>query len=298
MAVTEALSPSENVLRAIEEGRPVVALETSVISHGLPGPWDARAAEAIDRGVREEGAEPAWVWTEGGRLRLGATEEDLARLTADAAKVARRDLPAALASGSLGGTTVSATIWAAHRAGIEVAATGGIGGVHPGSGDVSADLAEMARTPVTLVASGPKSILDPAATLERLEELGVAVLGYRSDRLPFFFVRDSGLPLEHRAERPEDVAEVVRARRALEMDGALLVCNPIAEEAALDPFTVSEAAERCRARANAEGVGGKALTPFLLNCMADVTDGATLEANLSLLEANARLAATIAGLVG
>ncbi len=292
--MTESLVPSEEVRGALEENRPVVALETSVISHGLPDPWDGRAAEAMDRAIREEGAVPAWVWTEGGRLRVGASADDLARLTPDAAKVARRDLPSALASGALGGTTVSATIWTARRAGIEVAATGGIGGVHPGSGDVSADLAELARTPVTLVASGPKSILDPVATLERLEELGVALLGYQTDRLPFFFVRDSGLALEHRAERPEDVAEVVRSRRALEMDGALLVCNPIPENAALDQATVSEAATRCRARAEAEIVGGKELTPFLLGCLADITDGATLEANLSLLESNAGLAAKIA----
>jgi pseudouridylate synthase len=292
--MTEVLAPSEEVRRALEEGRPVVALETSVISHGLPAPWDARAAEAMDRAIRDQDAAPAWVWTDGGRLHVGASAEDLARLTPDAAKVARRDLPSALAFGALGGTTVSATIWAARRVGIEVAATGGIGGVHPGSGDVSADLAELSRTPVTLVSAGPKSILDPAATLERLEELGVALLGYQTDRLPFFFVRDSGLPLEHRADRPEDVAAVVRSRRALEMDGALLVCNPIPEQAALDPATVNEAAIRCRARAEAEGMGGKALTPFLLGCLADVTDGATLEANLALLESNARLAAGIA----
>jgi pseudouridine-5'-phosphate glycosidase len=194
----------------------------------------------------------------------------------------------------MGGTTVSATLWAANRAGIEVMATGGIGGVHPGSGDVSADLLELARTAGTVVCSGPKSILDPAATLERLEELGVAVIGHRTDRLPFFVVRDSGLPLEHRADDAAGIAAAARARRDLGVRSALLVCNPCPEGAALPHEEVAAAVDRCADLARTEGVGGKALTPALLACLAEETGGRTLEANLSLLEDNAALAARVA----
>ena len=273
----------------------MVALETSVLTHGLPEPANRRAAESMTRAIRGGGAEPAWVWTDGGSLRVGATDRDLDRLlNGDAAKVARRDLPMALATGGMGGTTVSATLWAANRAGIEVMATGGIGGVHPGSGDVSADLLELARTAGTVVCSGPKSILDPAATLERLEELGVAVIGHRTDRLPFFVVRDSGLPLEHRVDDAAGIAAAARARRDLGVRSALLVCNPCPEEAALPLDEVASAVERCSDLARAEGVGGKALTPALLACLSEETGGRTLEANLALLEDNAALAARVA----
>lgn len=283
------------VRTAIGGGRPVVALETSVLTHGLPEPANRRAAESMIRAIRGGGAEPAWVWTDGGSLRVGATDRDLDRLlNGDAAKVARRDLPMALATGGMGGTTISATLWAANRAGIEVMATGGIGGVHPGSGDVSADLLELARTAGTVVCSGPKSILDPAATLERLEELGVAVIGHRTDRLPFFVVRDSGLPLEHRVDDAAGIAAAARARRDLGVRSALLVCNPCPEEAALPLDEVASAVERCSDLARAEGVGGKSLTPALLACLSEETGGRTLEANLALLEDNAALAARVA----
>ncbi|MGH2676212.1 MAG: pseudouridine-5'-phosphate glycosidase, partial [Actinomycetota bacterium] len=190
--------------------------------------------------------------------------------------------------------TVSATLWAANSAGIEVLATGGIGGVHPGTGDVSADLLELARTPGTVVCSGPKSILDPEATLERLEELGVAVLGHRTDRLPFFVVRDAGLPLEHRADDPGQIAAAARARRELGVGSALVVCNPCPEAAALPWDEVAAAVERCTALARGAGVAGKALTPALLACLAEETGGRTLQANLALLEDNASLAARVA----
>jgi pseudouridine-5'-phosphate glycosidase len=291
--VTVEVAP--RVRAALDGGRPVVALETSVLTHGLPEPANRRAAESMIRAIREGGAEPAWVWTDGGRLLVGATDRDLDRLlNGSAAKVARRDLPLALAGGGMGGTTVSATLWAANRAGIEVMATGGIGGVNPGSGDVSADLLELARTAGTVVCSGPKSILDPAATLERLEELGVAVIGHRTDRLPFFVVRDSGLPLEHRADDAAGIAAAARARRDLRVRSALLVCNPCPEDAALPDEEVAAAVERCADLARTEGVGGKALTPALLACLAEETGGRTLEANLALLEDNAALAARVA----
>jgi pseudouridylate synthase len=280
---------------ALDAGRPVVALETSVLTHGLPTPANRDAAGSMTKAIRAAGAVPAWVWTDGGRLRVGASDRELDRLVeGEPAKVARRDLPMAVATGRLGGTTVSASLWAASRAGIEVTATGGIGGVHPGTGDVSADLLELARTPGTVVCSGPKSILDPAATLERLEELGVGVIGHGTDRLPFFVVRDSGLPLEHRADDAAGIAAAAVARRDLGIRSALVACNPCPEDAALPGDEVAGAVAGCADRARAEGISGKALTPFLLACLAEETGGRSLEANLALLEDNAALAARVA----
>jgi pseudouridine-5'-phosphate glycosidase len=291
--VTGRFDPSPEVRDARAAGRPVVALETSVLGHGLPEPWNRRAAVAMDCAVRDAGAIPGWTWVADGRIRLGAGPEDLERVMAGGAvKVARRDLPMAAASGALGATTVSATLWAARRAGVEVTATGGIGGVHPGSGDVSADLVELSRTPATLVCSGPKSILDPAATLERLEELGVGVLGYRCDRLPFFLVRETSLPLEHRAADPAEVAAAAQARRDLGIESTLLVCNPCPEDAALPLARVADAVARCVARS--ADVTGKDVTPHLLACLAEETGGDSLRANLALLESNAALAGRIA----
>jgi pseudouridylate synthase len=294
--MSEALSPSEDVRAAAAEGRPLVALETSVLAQGLPPPRNLEAAERMGAAIRDAGAEPAWIWVDRGAVRIGAGFEELRRLAdpGRALKVARRDLPMAVGMGRLGATTVSATLWAAHAAGIEVMATGGIGGVHPGSGDVSADLFELAGTPGTVVCSGPKSIVDPVATVERLEELGVGVLGYRCDRLPFFLVRESDLPLEHRVDKPAEVAAAARARRALGMGSALLVCNPIPEAHAMDEAEVVKQVDYCARRAAAESVIGKALTPFLLACLGEATGGRSLEANLALLESNARLAGEIA----
>jgi pseudouridine-5'-phosphate glycosidase len=287
---------SDAVRRALREGRPVVALETSVLAQGLPVPRNREAAHAMSTAIRERGGEPAWTWTGDGVLHVGAAESDLDRLATGGgvAKVARRDLPQAVGRGLLGATTVSATLWAAHAAGIEVMATGGIGGVHPGSSDVSADLLELARTPGTVVCSGPKSIVDPAATLERLEELGVGVIGYRCDRLPFFLARQADLLLEHRADTPSEAASASMARRRLGIASALLVCNPIPEHAAMPASEVAAAVAACEERRAREGVGGKDVTPFLLSCLSDATGGRSLEANLVLLEANAALAADVA----
>ena len=288
---------SPGVRSALGSGRPVVALETSVLAQGLPRPRNTECAETMSAAVLEAGAEPAWVWIDAGAVRVGAHAGDLARLCGsdDVAKVARRDLPIAVASGGLGATTVSATLWAAAQAGIGVMATGGVGGVHQRSGDVSADLLELARTPGTVVCSGPKSIVDPVATLERLEELGVAVVGYRCDRLPFFLVRETDLSLEHRADEPGEVGRMAVARSSLRINSAILVCNPIGPEAGLDGTRVAAAVEACVERAKVEGIVGKAVTPFLLSCLAEETEGASLEANLSLLRSNAALAARIAG---
>jgi pseudouridylate synthase len=289
------LEVASDVRATLDRGRPAVALETSVLTHGLPNTVNRSAADSMAGAIRAAGAVPAWVWTDGGRLRVGASDGDLDRLLdGDAIKVARRDLPIVLAAGRLGGTTVSATLWAASRVGIELTATGGIGGVHPGTGDVSADLLELARTPGTVVCSGPKSILDPAATMERLEELGVALIGYRTDRLPFFLVRDSGLSLEHHADDDAGIAAAAMARRDLGVRSALVACNPCPEDAALPQDEVANAVARCTDRARADGVAGKALTPFLLACLAEETGGRSLEANLALLEDNAALAARVA----
>lgn len=291
-----SLALSTEVAGALGEGRAIVALETSVLAQGLPVPRNLEAAERMSRAVREGGAVPAWIGLVGGELRVGLSEDELERFCEPAgiAKVARRDLPIALARGGLGATTVSATVFAAHAAGIATCATGGIGGVHPGSGDVSADLLELARTPVLLVCSGPKSIVDPAATAERLEELGVALVGYRVDRMPFFLVREAPVGIEDRVETPADAAAIARVQRALGVPSAVLLCNPVPVSHAMDPDQVERAVRRAEERAVREGVRGTALTPFLLSALAEETGGASLEANLALLESNARLAAEVA----
>lgn len=281
---------------ALDRGRPVVAMETSVLAQGLPSPQGAEVASAMSEAVREAGAEPAWTFVDAGTVHVGATPEDLARLLTPglAVKAARRDLVPLVAQGGLGATTVSATLWIAERAGIEVAVTGGIGGVHRGSLDVSADLVELSRSSGLLVCSGPKTILDPGATLERLDELGVAVFGYGTDRLPFFVVREAEAHLDHVASTVEEVAAAARARRSLEMRSALLVCNPVPAEHALDPAVAEAAVAACAERARAEGIRGRALTPYLLSCLAERTAGASLAANVALLRSNAALAGQVA----
>lgn len=287
---------SDEVALAIAAGRPVVALETSVIGQGLPHPRNIECVERMEDAIRDPGALPAWTGVVDGIVRVGLDSGVMARFAQGkgVTKVARRDLPIAVATGALGATTVSATIWCAHRAGIAVAATGGIGGVHPGDGDVSADLLELARTPTLLVCSGPKSIVDPVATAEKLEELSVTVVGYGVDRLPFFIAREAPVDLEHRVDTPAEVAALVRAQRALDTHGAILLCNPVPEGFGMDPGDLMAATGRAQARMVAEGVRGKAVTPFLLAALAEETDGRSLEANLALLEANARLAAQVA----
>lgn len=297
--MSERLRLSGRVEAALRDGRPVVALETSVLAQGLRSPHNLEAASAMEQEIRAAGAEPAWIWVDGGAVRIGLERADLHRLTGGSrvVKVARRDLPVIVASGGAGATTVSAALWAASAAGIEVTATGGIGGVHRGTGDVSADLFELSQVRGTLVCSGPKSILDPGATLERLEELGVLVMGYRCSFLPFFLSASAGLPLEHRAETPAEVAATARARQALAIGTALVVCNPVPEGAGLPLEDVERAVSGCLDLARRRGVSGKALTPFLLGCIADATNGASVEANIALLRANAGLAAEVSAAV-
>ena len=274
-----------------------VALETSVIGQGLPHPRNLECIERMNGAIRAAGAVPAWIGAVGGSLKVGLSAEELERFatSGDAVKVSRRDLPMAVATGALGATTVSATIWAAHLAELVVSATGGIGGVHPGEGDVSADLLELARTPMFLVCSGPKSIIDAAATVERLEELGVALVGYGVDRLPWFLAREApGVELEHRVNSPGDAARLARTLTDLRADSAILLCNPIPATAAMDGKEVATASREAETRAERDGVHGKARTPYLLAALAEITDGRSLDANLALLEDNARLAGEIA----
>ena len=297
-AALSVVRPSSEVAAALAAGDGVVALETSVVSQGLPPPRNLECVERMSAAIRSAGAVPAWIGVIEGDVVVGLSADEL-RVFAEpggATKVARRDLPVAIASGGLGATTVSSTIWAAHRAGIVVGATGGIGGVHPGraGGDVSADLIELARTPVLLVCSGPKSIVDPVATAERLEELGVGVVGYACWRLPFFLAREAPVDLDDRVDEPAEAARIARALGELDAAAAVLLCNPVPERFAMDAGVVEDAVRACERIAEREGVRGKAVTPFLLSCLSERTDGESLEANLALLESNARLAGEVA----
>jgi len=295
MATAFVVAPE--IHAAQREGRGVVALETSVIGQGLPVPRNRECIERMSEAVRSAGAEPAWIGVVDGAVVVGLGAEDLRRFAepGTATKVARRDIPVAVARGVAGATTVSATIWAAAKAGITVGATGGIGGVHPGSDpDVSADLLELARTPGMLVCSGPKSIIDPVATAERLEELGVALVGFGVDRLPFFLAREAPVTLEHRVDSAADGAAILRSSIALETASTVLLCNPVPVSMAMDAAEVADAAREAETQADAAGIDGKARTPFLLATLAELTGGRSLESNLALLEANARLAGEVA----
>ena len=288
---------SDEVAMAVAAGGAVVGLETSVIGQGLPYPRNLECVERMETAIRHAGAIPGWTGVVDGAVRVGLDRSEVERFAEPGAavKVARRDVPVAVASGSLGATTVSATIWAARRAGIGMAATGGIGGVHPGPRpDISADLLELGRTPIVLIASGPKSIVDPAATAEKLEELGVALVGYGVDRLPFFLAREASVELEHRVDTPDAAAAIVRAHRSLGAETAIVLCNPISAEHALERDELMAATARAEGRMDAAGVVGKAVTPFLLQALAEETGGRSLDANLVLLEDNARLAAEVA----
>jgi pseudouridine-5'-phosphate glycosidase len=299
--MTPTLRIGEEVADALARARPVVGLETSVIGQGLPYPHNVGCTERMSGAIRSAAAIPAWVGVDAGDVVVGLSDDELAAFSEPgrAEKVARRDLPAACARGGLGATTVSATIWAAARAGIVVSATGGIGGVHRGArADVSADLLELSRTPGALVCSGPKSIVDPEATAERLEELGVGLVGYGVDRLPFFLASEAPIELGHRVDSPEAAAAVVEAAITLATGSTVLLCNPIPPEHAMAPDEVASATSACVQRADRDGVRGRDLTPFLLNCLAQTTGGRSLDANLVLLEANAALAGKVAQALG
>ena len=288
-----------SVAAALAAGAPVVALESTIISHGMPWPQNAETALAVQAEVRAHGAVPATTAVIDGRLVAGLDEDQIARLARAGTatpKASRRDLPVLLAQGLSGTTTVAATMVIAAAAGIRVFATGGIGGVHRGAAttmDISADLQELARTPVAVVCAGAKSILDLGLTLEYLETHGVPVLGYQTDALPAFFCRDSGHQVDARLDDPAAIARVMQAQWAIGR-GGLLVTNPIPEAHALPRQAMDAAIAQALADCAAQGITGKATTPFLLQRVNALTGGQSLAANVQLVRSNARLAAQVA----
>ena len=295
-----AADTSDEIAAALRDKRPIVALESTIIAHGMPWPANVETALAVEAEVRALGAVPATVAVIDGRPKAGLSANDIERIGrggAAIAKLSRRDLPIAVALGDTGATTVAATMIVAALAGIRVFATGGIGGVHRGaesSFDISADLQELARTPVAVVCAGAKSILDLRLTLEYLETHGVPVIGYRCDEFPAFYTRSSGLPVDVRLDDATVIARVMNAKWALGLDGGLVVANPVPESFALPRERAEEAIERALREASAQGVTGKALTPFLLARVNALTGGVSLASNRELVLNNARLAAEVA----
>ncbi|MFI7317281.1 pseudouridine-5'-phosphate glycosidase [Streptomyces venezuelae] len=291
---------SEEVRTAVAERRPVVALESTIIAHGLPRPRNLQVAEELEAVVRDEGAVPATIAVLDGVPRVGLTKDQLQRVAndEDIRKLGHRDLPLAVVTAASGATTVSATALLAARAGVRVFATGGLGGVHRAwtqSQDESADLGLLARTRIAVVCAGVKSILDVGATLERLETLGVAVAGYGTDRFPGFYLADSGHPVDWTLRTPGEVAEVIRAQDALGgPDSALIVANPVPRAEQLDPALHARVLAEALAACEERGITGQAITPFLLGELVRRTEGASLEANLAAVRGNVRLAGRVA----
>jgi len=297
--VKSYLSIGPEVHEALASGRAVVALESTIITHGMPYPQNLEMARKVEAEVRKHGAVPATVAIMDGKFRVGVEGEDLERLASEghkAAKASRRDVAALLVSGDLAGTTVATTMMAAAWAGIRIFATGGIGGVHRGAEstfDISADLEELSRTPVAVICAGAKSILDIGKTLEVLETNGVPVLGYGTDEFPAFWARRSGHKVDHRFDNPADLARVIALQASLGL-GGVLIANPIPEADALDATEIEARIAAAVADAERQGVSRKALTPFLLQRIFELTGGKSLIANIALVENNARVAAQIA----
>ena len=294
------LDISPEVKAALDEGRPVVALESTIISHGMPYPKNVETALLVEQTIRDNGAVPATIAVIGGRLKAGLSHEEieyLGKTGRGVAKASRRDLPALVARGADGATTVTTTMIIAHLAGINVFATGGIGGVHRGAEvtmDISADLEELAQTPVMVVCAGAKSILDLGLTLEYLETKGVPVIGYSTDELPAFYTRKSGFGVDYRVDSPEELAAMFRAQRELNYKGGMLVTNPIPEQYAMDKEVIDKAIEQALAEAKEQHVHGKETTPFLLARVVELTGGDSLESNIKLVLNNATVAAKTA----
>ena len=294
------LDISPEVKAALEAGKPVVALESTIISHGMPYPKNVETALRVEQTIRENGATPATIAVIGGRLKAGLGREEIEHLGKAGravAKASRRDLPALVARGADGATTVTTTMIIAHMAGIRVFATGGIGGVHRGAEktmDISADLEELAQTPVMVVCAGAKSILDLGLTLEYLETKGVPVIGYGTDELPAFYTRQSGFGVDYRVDSPAELAAMFRAQRALDYRGGMLVTNPIPEEYAMPKDVIDAAISQALKECEEQGVHGKETTPFLLARVVELTGGESLESNIRLVLNNAALAAQTA----
>ena len=295
--MSKGLRIAPHIGQALAENKPVVALESALITHGFAPPANLDIARRMQAAVREEGALAATIAILGDHPRVGLSDEELARLAADrtARKVSLRDLPIVTAQGGSGGTTVAATMTLAHRAGIQVFATGGIGGVHRDHPeDVSADLPALSSIPIVVVCAGAKAILDLPRTLEYLETHGVPVLGYGSDAFPAFYSRHSGLPVDARVDTPQEVTRIAQARAALGLPAALLVCVPVPEADELPPDQAETIIEQAVEEAESAGVSGRDLTPFLLARMVELTGGRARTANEALLLNNARVAARIA----
>ena len=294
------LDVNPEVAAAVAEGRPVVALESTIISHGMPYPQNVETALNVEKIVRENGAVPATIAILGGRLKAGLTADEityLGKAGVNVTKASRRDLPVLIAKGMDGATTVTTTMIIAHMAGINIFATGGIGGVHRGAEttmDISADLEELASTPVMVICAGAKSILDLGLTLEYLETHGVPVLGYGTEELPAFYTRKSGYRVDYRIDSPEELAQVFKAQRDLGMKGGILVTNPIPEEFAMDFDVINKAIDEAVAESVKEGIHGKETTPYLLAKVKDITGGDSLASNIRLVYNNAALAARTA----
>ena len=300
MALNKYLDIAPEVRKALEEGRPVVALESTIISHGMPYPQNVETALNVEKIIRDNGAVPATIAVIKGRLKAGLSPEEidyLGKTGTAVAKASRRDLPVLVAEGRDGATTVTTTMIIAHMAGIRIFATGGIGGVHRGAEttmDISADLEELSQTPVMVVCAGAKSILDLGLTLEYLETHGVPVIGYGTKELPAFYTRKSGFAVDYELDTPAELAAAFHAQRELGLKNGMLVTNPIPEEYSMDPAVINAAIEKAVADAKAQGIHGKQTTPFLLAAIKDITGGDSLASNIQLVYNNARLAAKTA----
>ena len=299
MSLNNHLTIAPDVADALAAGWPVVALESTIIAHGMPFPRNLETARAVEAIIRDEGALAATIAVLDGRIHVGVDAAALERLATapDVAKLSRRDMAVALAQGGDGATTVAATMLCAHMAGIRVFVTGGIGGVHRGadtSFDISADREELAHTPVAVICAGAKAILDLPRTLEYLETRGVPVIGYGTDEFPAFYCRSSDLTLDHRCDTPEQVADIIRAQMSLPDAGGLVIANPIPESDGLDRAELEAAIGQALTDAANDGIDGKDVTPFLLTRLAKITDGRSLDANIALVKNNARAGARIA----
>ena len=300
MNMNKYLDVNPEVAAAIAAGKPVVALESTIISHGMPYPQNVETALNVEKIIRENGAVPATIAIIGGRLKAGLTAEEIEYFGKKGHaihKASRRDLAVLCAQGEDGATTVTTTMIIAHMAGIRFFATGGIGGVHRGAEttmDISADLEELARTPVMVVCAGAKSILDLGLTLEYLETKGVPVLGYQTNELPAFYTRKSGFSVDYRMDSPEELASAFKAQNDMALGGGMLVTNPIPEEFSMPKEVIDAAIDQAIAECNAQGVKGKETTPFLLARVAELTGGDSLASNIQLVYNNAKLTAQTA----
>ncbi|MEE1132373.1 MAG: pseudouridine-5'-phosphate glycosidase [Caryophanon sp.] len=290
---------SQEVQQAKEQGLPVVALESTIISHGMPYPQNVQTAREVEQIIRDNGAVPATIALIDGKIKIGLSDEELEMFgnASDVAKASRRDIGYLLATKKIGATTVAATMICAELAGIELFVTGGIGGVHRGAEttmDISADLEELSMTNVAVVCAGAKSILDIGLTLEYLETKGVPVIGYGTDVLPAFYTRESDFAVNFRADSAEEVASMMRAKWDLNLRGGAVIANPIPEADAMDAAFMNDIIQKALAEANAQGIAGKNVTPFLLGKVKELTEGKSLDANIALVKNNAKIGAAIA----